>query len=282
MRNFIAPRRATAYKVYATRYSYSQKSRDPRAKESIVSFTTLRIQKLAEDRVIHHLEIRKRKKGQKAKVISMGTQGSDIIRATARFQEVSDPLKQKPIIQIDSSATATATTTTQHLPNTIRSSMDSGRDNPFRPDGEIYRSADPIVDYYKHGPNQSRAQSPTDSQLLLNNKGNSRKDSDSKKKKRKKKTAGEEEGKTKKSCWRRWLCCCCCCNFKCCGKGKESEEKEDETRKKLTVDETTTSTTTTTVADLAPKESKQSKLLVVSTKPVQLPTQPQPSLVPER
>lgn len=230
----------------------------------------------------------------------MSTLNSDsIIKTTARFQEVSDPLRQRPIIKIDSPVSNTTTTSTTHLynnnnnpklPNTIRSSLDSGRDNPFRPDGEIYKSADPIVDYYKHGANQSRTQSPTDSQLLLNgaNGGDKNKTTNSdkqqkKQKKQKKKCNANGEGgaddeeEKKKSCWKRWFCCCCCC----CKKKKLNDES-------MTPAPTTTTTTnekTTLKASLTDfdhstslimKDSKQSKIVVVSEKPVQLPTQPKP------
>lgn len=136
--------------------------------------------------------------------------GDDIIRATAKIQEAEEPIKQKPIIQIDK----------DYLSNNIRASIDSGRDNPFRPDGEIYKSADPIVDYYKYGPNQSRAQSPSDSQLLLNGK-----DVDGKKKKKKRRRDDGAETGDGKSCWRRWLFCCCCCFDKCC-QSKEEDVNE--------------------------------------------------------
>jgi len=125
----------------------------------------------------------------------------EIIKATARFHEAEEPLRQKPIIQQD-----------RVLPNTVRASIDSGRDNPFKPDGKIYKLADPIVDYYKYGPNQSRAQSPTDSQLLLGfgqtgeaNKSAENNDKNPKRKKRRKGNEGDEE----RSCCRRWFCCCC-------------------------------------------------------------------------
>lgn len=125
--------------------------------------------------------------------------GDDIIKATAKIREAEESIKQKPIIQIDK----------DYLLNSIRASIDSGRDNPFRPDGEIYKSADPIVDYYKYGPNQSRAQSPSDNQLLLNGK-----EADG----RKKRSRRKEDGATSdgRSCLRRWLCCCSdwCCRSK--------------------------------------------------------------------
>lgn len=134
-----------------------------------------------------------------------------IIKTTARYQDTDEPSKQRPIIHIAPA-----------LPNTIRSSLDGGRDNPFRPDGAIYRSADPIVDYYKHGSAQSRGQSPTDSQLILNGSTGERQD---------RPTSDECVGATdrhRKSCLRRWLCCCCCCGCGRCFKGKEGEKSDEK------------------------------------------------------
>lgn len=165
---------------------------------------------------------------------------SGIIKATAKFQEAAEPIKQKPIIQIDRTA----------LPNTIRSSLDSGRDNPFRPDGEIYKSADPIVDYYKYGPNQSRAQSPTDSQLLLN-VGDS-KEADKNNKTRRKKTKTKKEDGERRSCWRKWFCCCCCCkcwNRKADGGSSHSGGLVDRGKEEE--------------SDRRNKDTKQSKIVVL-------------------
>lgn len=146
--------------------------------------------------------------------------------------------KQRPIIQFDSNLINGGGQQEQHANyrnNLVRSSIDSGRDNPFRPDGEIYKSADPIVDYYKFGPNQSRTQSPTDSQLLLNLYREDGKLSKKEKKKAKKELErrakrrangqatgskeGDEQGAERGSFLRRLLCCCCChcfTNSKCC------------------------------------------------------------------
>lgn len=154
-----------------------------------------------------------------------------VIKTTARFQEANEPNRQKPIIRIDG-APPTIYEDFNELPNTIRASIDSGRDNPFRPDGKIYKSADPIVDYYKFGPNQSRANSPTDSQLLLNvNQTSAQKSSWFR---RKRKTTSKKEAKNgidektgeekKKSCWRR-ICCCCSCSFRCCKKSANSQSQ---------------------------------------------------------
>lgn len=137
-----------------------------------------------------------------------------IIKTTARYQEANEPPRQKPIIQIDSDF---ASAGNRH------SSIDSGRDNPFRPDGPIYKSADPIVDFYKYGPNHSRPHSPTDSQLAMlsgsqDGKAGGAKTKETKEQKRRRKRREKQEAKAtgdqqKQSCWRRWLCCCCC---RCC------------------------------------------------------------------
>lgn len=170
-----------------------------------------------------------------------------VVKTTARFLEAHEPIKQKPIIQIQHPSPANS------LPDTIRgarASVDGGRDNPFRPDGPIYRSADPIVDFYKQPSNQSRSHSPTDSQLLyslirgeseLEGKQLDGKQSKTNKKSKSKKSKDKSNQITKTkssttscaacdcrtqklrrgsanqqvsrgdSCWRRWLCCCCCC-----------------------------------------------------------------------
>ena len=156
----------------------------------------------------------------------------EIIRTTARFQEAAEPVKQRPcIIQVEEAGEARA-----HLPNTVRASMDSqGRDNPFRPDGKIYKSADPIVDYYKHGPNQSRAQSPADALLSSARADEKKLDKDSNKKNRKTKVSNNRE---QEPCWRRWLCCRCCC---CC---KRKQPGSDEDKERIVI-------------------SKQTKLVVV-------------------
>lgn len=152
----------------------------------------------------------------------MPKMSDDIIKTTAKIQEAEEPIRQKPIIQINK----------EYLSNNVRASTDSGRDNPFRPDGEIYRSADPIVDYYKYGPNQSRAQSPSDSQLLLNGKEGIV-DGKKVKKKRRRKEAADDTGR--RPCWRRWLCCCCCCFDKCCQK-KETEANTNKNSSKSTTE----------------------------------------------
>lgn len=133
--------------------------------------------------------------------------GDAVIKTTARFQEANEPNRQRPIIRIDPAISFDAS---GDLPNTIRDSIGSGRDNPFRPDGKIYRSADPIVDYYKNGPNQSRGQSPAEG-LLADGKGKGKSSSSSSKRRK--------EGR--ESCWSRWFRCCCCCGcFRsgCCSK----------------------------------------------------------------
>lgn len=118
-----------------------------------------------------------------------------IIKATARFEEL--PPKQKPTIRI--------TNNNGELPRT-GSINSTGRDNPFRPESVIYKSADPIVDFYKFGPNQSRAQSPTESQLLLAGQAAN-------------KTNKRDELRERKSLWHR-LCCCRC--FTCCCRRKQA------------------------------------------------------------
>lgn len=154
-----------------------------------------------------------------------------VIKTTARFQEANEPNRQKPIIRIDG-AEPTIYRDFEDLPNTIRASIDSGRDNPFRPDGKIYKSADPIVDFYKFGPNQSRTNSPIDSKLLLN--ANQSSTDQSLSWFRRKRKAGvatkklnqnikidDSTGELKRSCWRRF--CCCCFSFKCCNKGQSAQ-----------------------------------------------------------
>lgn len=108
---------------------------------------------------------------------------SSIIKTTAKYHDSNEPNKLKPIIKIDSNAAEhhyyiindddddNDYNNQLHSMkngglNYIRASIDSGRDNPFKPEGEIYRSAEPIVDYYKFGPNQSRAQSPSYDELV--------------------------------------------------------------------------------------------------------------------
>lgn len=160
--------------------------------------------------------------------------GSDVIKATATFQEANEPPRQRPIIQISPSNGQQQILSS----NLVRASIDSGRDNPFRPDGEIYKSADPIVDYYRHGPNQSRGQSPTDSQLLLNQNSKASKKNSKKAKKadkkadRAKKNTEASQGAGREACWRRWLCCLCCCrSFKCCNKTKQDEQLEKQNQR---------------------------------------------------
>lgn len=205
-----------------------------------------------------------------------------IIKTTARFQEAHEPLKQKPIIQIDPAAPL------QQYENLARSSIDSGRDNPFRPDGKIYKSADPIVDYYKFGPHQSRAHSPTDSQLLVGKQFGDddghedagdeaklrpsgkkwwrRKRADDKKKHPNLSTTTDDarpaRSKVKdakeRPCWRRWFCCCCCCferdDGSCCCSRRKKEEKFD-----------TSQYESPPSVDAKTKDFKQSKIVVLQT-----------------
>lgn len=145
------------------------------------------------------------------------------IKVTARFQDSVQPIRHRPIIRIEGS----------HI---VRTSVDSGRDNPFKPDGDIYKSADPIVDYYKQASNQSRPQSANDDSALIANgqKGNKRRFWRKRRDDNPDQINQTEQGKsTKKSCLRKWLCCgCWCC--KCCRKndssksGKRPMSKEDQ------------------------------------------------------
>lgn len=197
--------------------------------------------------------------------------GAGIIKTTARFQEAQEPLRQKPIIQIDPDAPL------QQYENLARSSIDSGRDNPFRPDGKIYKSADPIVDYYKYGPHQSRTQSPTDSKLLMGDHTEDSQDENSlgagdektksknknKKKKTKRKVAVERANKLpdekRKPCWRRWFCCCCCFETedgkcrRCC------DSDEDDKKEKFD----TSQYDSPPSVDAKTKDFKQSKIVVL-------------------
>lgn len=156
------------------------------------------------------------------------------IKVTARFQDSIEPIRHRPIIRIEGS----------HI---VRTSIDSGRDNPFRPDGDIYKSADPIVDYYKQAANQSRPQSPNDNSVLIGDGTGEKKQKRRFWRKRKvddqkstpslptsiSETQQKQQKGTKKSCLRRWLCCGCCT---CCKSGKKNESsskkrpmsKEDE------------------------------------------------------
>lgn len=139
-----------------------------------------------------------------------------IIKTTARYQETDEPLRQRPVIQVAPA-----------LPNTVRASLGHKlesareRDNPFRPDGAIYRSADPIVDYYKQGQNQSRAQSPSDSQLALGAQSGRLNGSGE---------TDELKVKRSRSCCARALLCCCCCPWSCCAKpaGRDQSESNHE------------------------------------------------------
>lgn len=221
-------------------------------------------------------------------------QTTGIIKTTARFQETQEPLRQKPIIQIDPNAPL------QQYENLARASIDSGRDNPFRPDGKIYKSADPIVDYYKHGPHQSRTQSPTDSKLLIGGDyndddeaeelvaGKKNKKNKNKKEKKRARRKGEtgatltlsssssssemkknidlnEKKKKKKReqpCWRRWICCCCCCFEEggCCSR-KNQTTKLDEEEEKFD----TSQYESPPSVDAKTKDFKQSKIVVLQT-----------------
>lgn len=154
------------------------------------------------------------------------------IKTTARFHEALQVDKQKPIIRIDSGngqAVMSHVSNSTELANTIRASIDSGRDNPFRPDGEIYKMTDPIVDYYLFGPDHSRSKTPIYAELDSSETNSKRSNREAKKGKLGKKskwrreapkvrkqnnsmqeTSGENE-QEKQSCWRRWFFCCCCC-----------------------------------------------------------------------
>lgn len=186
---------------------------------------------------------------------------SELIKTTAKYQEANEPLKQRPIIQIE-----------RPLPNTIKASLvDSGRDNPFRPDGEIYKSADPIVNYYKHGANQSRAQSPTDSQLLLNsNQTNStQSQSDSKlnqkdkkrKRARRRSTEDAAGGAKRRPCLSRWLCCCC---YWCSSDDKNDNAHQPQTKSPAeTEKEALGQYKAPPAVDTKTKEFKQTKIVVL-------------------
>lgn len=188
---------------------------------------------------------------------------SELIKTTAKYQEAAEPVKQKPVIQIE-----------RPLPNTIKASLvDSGRDNPFRPDGEIYKSADPIVDYYKHGANQSRAQSPTDSQLLLGgglaNSTQSQSDDsklnqkDKKRKRARRRPDGDQEaaGSTKRRpCLSRWLCCCCYW----CSSDDKNKQAHDETQSPAEAEkEALGQYKAPPAVDTKTKEFKQTKIVVL-------------------
>lgn len=167
------------------------------------------------------------------------SQEYEVIKTTARFQEPNEPNRQRPILKISDGEGRTRLAhlgESNELANNVRASIDSGRDNPFRPDGEIYRMTDPIVDFYKFGPNGSRAQTPTYAEL---NGTRAAKGADKQSKKsasrlwRKKNRAApaqatpisapnqrspehsgapaHEGSARKESCWRRWFCCRCCC-----------------------------------------------------------------------
>lgn len=129
---------------------------------------------------------------------------SEIIKTRAKYIDTEDSTKQTPIIQMQ-----------RPLPNTVRvSRLDGGRDNPFRPGSAIYKSADPIVDYYKNG-QASRPQSPSDQNSLIDSKPS---DDNS---------ANQTDDRGGKSCWRKYMCCCLadkCCRC-CCSKSQESKAK---------------------------------------------------------
>lgn len=133
-----------------------------------------------------------------------------VIKATARLQEAHEPPRQKPIIKLDprhqQELMMAHINEANQLASSIRASIDSGRDNPFRPDGEIYKLTNPIVDYYKFGPNQSRAVTPTYAELDYFSSKNKRK--------RRAEAAAAAKNNDTRPCWRRWLCCCCCDCFR--------------------------------------------------------------------
>lgn len=172
-------------------------------------------------------------------------QPETVIKAEAKYHEANEPDRCKPILRIDDRNGRTILThvgDSDELANMIRVSIDSGRDNPFKPGGDIYKMTDPIVCYYKNGPIQSRTQTPTYAQLNDSNSGNNNYielDTKSKSKSRfwwrgKPSEDGEREklGESriepnqrvpirKRSCWRKWICCCCCC--RCCRDKDESK-----------------------------------------------------------
>lgn len=154
-------------------------------------------------------------------------QDDPVIKTRTSLHEANEPDRRKPIIRIDDSSDG-RTTTLAHindaaeLANTVRASIDSGRDNPFRPDGEIYRMTDPIVDYYKLGPNYSRTQTPSYAEPVRHNKkaaGRSRfwRRAAPANGAGSRGHGGElgtspESGRAARSCWRKWFCCCCRCS----------------------------------------------------------------------
>lgn len=147
-----------------------------------------------------------------------------VIRATASYREAQEPMKQKPIIKVNPQDLMMEAhmREAQQLASRVRASIDSGRDNPFKPDGEIYKLTNPIVDYYKFGPNQSRSQTPTYDELDYFSSKNKRK-----RRKEEKTKRSLASGEARKSCWRRWFCCCCtsrCCQSKT---GKQEEQQDD-------------------------------------------------------
>lgn len=138
----------------------------------------------------------------------------EIIKARARYLESDDSRKQTPIIQLD-----------RPLPNTIRVSLDGGRDNPFRPGSAIYKSADPIVDFYKNGQG-SRTQSPSEFNSLVDSKSGRDKDSQT--------TIDEQEANDqRKSCWRRYICCCFGFKCSCCCNREDKDRKVKESSKRV-------------------------------------------------
>ena len=158
-----------------------------------------------------------------------------VIKTTATIHEASEPSRYKPIVRIDDkngNTTISHISNSNELANTIRASIDSGRDNPFRPDGEIYKMTDPIVDFYKFGPNQSRSQTPTygeltpskSSQPSKHNRLRWRKKSSPNSSNNNNDDDDANRDKEARSCWRKWFCCCCCC-FKCCCK-KETDKRQ--------------------------------------------------------
>lgn len=125
-----------------------------------------------------------------------------LIRTTAKIQDTAEPARHKPIIKLDPKHQQELVMGQPQPADRLRASLDSGRDNPFRPDGEIYKLTNPIVDYYKFGPNQSRSATPTYAELDYFSSKNRRK------RRAEKRAELLSEGRAM-PCWRRWFCCCC-------------------------------------------------------------------------
>lgn len=123
----------------------------------------------------------------------------ELIKTRANYLETGLELGQKrrPVVQLSANAPTNGIPREQ-LPNTIRVSIDSGRDNPFRPDGPIYRSVDPIVDFYRTTPSsrpQSRAEEPESAESPANGE---------------QKQPASHDQSTTPSCWWQLFCCGCC------------------------------------------------------------------------